>query len=190
MTDFNLGLLDDDAYKVEVLRTKLLGVPLRKGYFPIENLDLSNYVSGDMSDRAPIYDLFGVSQHSGNMNGGHYTAICKNFDDQHWYKFNDSHVSLARETDIVTAEAYVLFYRRRHSVVVTGIASLSPTCQSSADVDEDDMTDIDNDVISNNACDFLARSHKDSFVRQGLSSPSPLDQSGESGRRSYWDRND
>ena len=26
MTDFDLGLLDDDAYKVEVLRTKLLGI--------------------------------------------------------------------------------------------------------------------------------------------------------------------
>lgn len=41
---------------------------------------------------APVYDLFAVSLHSGNLGGGHYTAAAKNFRDGHWYYFNDSSV--------------------------------------------------------------------------------------------------
>jgi len=35
-----------------------------------------------------IYDLFAVVIHTGNLNGGHYTAVAKNGDS--WYEFNDS----------------------------------------------------------------------------------------------------
>lgn len=70
-----------------------------------------------------IYDLFGVSQHSGSLNGGHYTAICKNLLDQQWYNFNDSSVYPAALDKIITPEAYVLFYRRRSSSSATAPAS-------------------------------------------------------------------
>ena len=33
----------------------------------------------------PLYDLYAVSQHSGGMGGGHYTAVCKNKIDKRWY---------------------------------------------------------------------------------------------------------
>lgn len=36
-----------------------------------------------------IYDLFGVVNHSGGLGGGHYTADCKNLEDDKWYHFND-----------------------------------------------------------------------------------------------------
>merc|ERR1711988_395063 len=101
------------------------------------------------------------------MNGGHYTAICKNFDDQEWYCFNDSIVSPAKEDDIVTPEAYVLFYRRRHSVIVTGIASLSPTCQSSNDDDEDDA--IDSNAVGGVHGEDKASVDIVSACKQGLS---------------------
>ena len=39
------------------------------------------------------YDLFGVVNHFGSLNGGHYTATCKNSIDDSWYYFNNSSVS-------------------------------------------------------------------------------------------------
>lgn len=41
--------------------------------FPIHNLDLSNYIA-HKSDQAYPYSLYAVSNHYGNMGGGHYTA--------------------------------------------------------------------------------------------------------------------
>lgn len=63
-----------------------------------------------------IYDLFGVVNHFGSLNGGHYTATCKNSIDGKWYYFNDSSVSGGgsdSSTRIMADAAYVLFYRRR-----------------------------------------------------------------------------
>ncbi len=59
-----------------------------------------------------MYDLFAVTNHFGSLNGGHYTAFGKNINDQ-WYNFNDSSVSSANKSNIVSEAAYLLFYRRR-----------------------------------------------------------------------------
>jgi ubiquitin carboxyl-terminal hydrolase 4/11/15 len=56
--------------------------------FPLEELDLSRYITGPDDGKAMKYDLIGVDNHSGSMNGGHYTAYCKNFEDGRWYDFN------------------------------------------------------------------------------------------------------
>lgn len=85
--------------------------------FPIEGLDLSEYVKSSQSanERTPaIYDLYGVSEHSGSMGGGHYTAKCKNDQDGKWYSFNDAYVQECTAESAISAEAYVLFYKRRH----------------------------------------------------------------------------
>ena len=79
--------------------------------FPLENLDMGEYICGPDKDNYK-YDLFAVSQHYGDTGGGHYTAICKNFDNN-WYSYDDSSVSRASPDDVVTSAAYVLFYRRR-----------------------------------------------------------------------------
>jgi len=82
--------------------------------FPIEGLDLSEYVRGPkFADAPPIYDLYAVSHHMGGLGGGHYTATCKNFLNQQWYNFNDSSVSMTEPSSAVASTAYVLFYRRR-----------------------------------------------------------------------------
>jgi ubiquitin C-terminal hydrolase len=82
--------------------------------FPIENLDLSTYVRGPKHPEAPpVYDLYAVSQHSGGLGGGHYTALCKNPIDGNWYNFNDSFVSETTAQSAVNEMAYVLFYRRK-----------------------------------------------------------------------------
>lgn len=55
------------------------------------------------------YDLYGVSNHYGTMDGGHYTAYCKSPDKQVWYKFDDHEVY--EHTGIKTHAAYLLFYQ-------------------------------------------------------------------------------
>ncbi|XP_063688900.1 ubiquitin carboxyl-terminal hydrolase 2-like isoform X3 [Bolinopsis microptera] len=78
--------------------------------FPIENLDLSD-LSSHSHSCTPKYDLVGVSNHSGNTFSGHYIAYCKV--GSRWHRFSDSSVSSISRSDIVSSEAYVLFYERQ-----------------------------------------------------------------------------
>ena len=78
--------------------------------FPINNLDLKNFVIGPDKEHSK-YDLFAVSQHYGSTGFGHYTAICKN--NGKWFDYNDSSCSSAKESDAQSNAAYVLFYRRQ-----------------------------------------------------------------------------
>jgi len=80
--------------------------------FPLDNLDLREYVIGYKKETY-MYDLYGVCNHHGNSNGGHYTATVKTASGK-WYNFNDTHVSEVRKlSDIVTPKAYCLFYRKK-----------------------------------------------------------------------------
>ena len=79
--------------------------------FPTTELDVSPYL---VINQGPIiYDLYAVSNHYGSLNGGHYTAYAFNAVSGNWYDFNDSSVSPASEKNVVTAGAYLLFYRKR-----------------------------------------------------------------------------
>jgi ubiquitin C-terminal hydrolase len=42
--------------------------------FPVEGLDLSQYVLDTTEKKKVKYDLYAVSNHFGSLNGGHYTA--------------------------------------------------------------------------------------------------------------------
>jgi hypothetical protein len=66
--------------------------------FPIDGLDMSPWIGCENSKKNAIYDLYAVSNHSGGLGGGHYTAFGKNITDQAWYYFNDSSVSLVGGT--------------------------------------------------------------------------------------------
>merc|ERR1711974_481187 len=68
--------------------------------FPLTDLDLSPHMLNPDVEIPPIYDLMAVSNHFGALGGGHYTAFAKNFNDQKWYKFDDSNVSPANEDKI------------------------------------------------------------------------------------------
>ena len=52
--------------------------------FPLENFDFSDYLYN--SNTRPIYDLYGICNHSGGTMGGHYTAYVKNANNK-WYLF-------------------------------------------------------------------------------------------------------
>jgi ubiquitin C-terminal hydrolase len=80
--------------------------------YPITDFNINSYMSEYSSKMANYsYDLYGVANHVGNMNGGHYFSYTKSITDNKWYCLDDSTVSLIPEEDIVTKNAYMLFYR-------------------------------------------------------------------------------
>ena len=60
------------------------------------------------------FDLYAVCNHTGNMNSGHYTAYCRNHRDGRWYSYDDTQVNPIGESEVVTNNAYMLFYCRRN----------------------------------------------------------------------------
>uniref|UniRef100_A0A4W3KFV9 Ubiquitin carboxyl-terminal hydrolase 8 n=1 Tax=Callorhinchus milii TaxID=7868 RepID=A0A4W3KFV9_CALMI len=77
--------------------------------FPLENLDLSPYVIGPKHN-IKRYNLYSASNHYGGMEGGHYTAYCRNPLNQRWFKFDDHDVSDFSTSSVKSAAAYILFY--------------------------------------------------------------------------------
>ena len=58
------------------------------------------------------YKLMGISIHSGSLNGGHYYAVCKNYLNDKWYEYNDSHVSSVSQEKCTKYSPYLFVYRR------------------------------------------------------------------------------
>jgi len=82
--------------------------------FPLNELDLSKYVSG-YNPRQYVYNLYGICNHSGGPMGGHYTSYVKNSENE-WIHFND--VNLEKDVSqnrIITPKAYCLFYRKKNN---------------------------------------------------------------------------
>uniref|UniRef100_A0AAX7V0I3 Ubiquitin carboxyl-terminal hydrolase 8 n=1 Tax=Astatotilapia calliptera TaxID=8154 RepID=A0AAX7V0I3_ASTCA len=77
--------------------------------FPLDSLDLAQYVIGPKQS-LKRYNLYGVSNHYGGLDGGHYTAYCKNAAKQRWYKFDDHEVSDISTSSVKSSAAYILFY--------------------------------------------------------------------------------
>ncbi|KFP46119.1 Ubiquitin carboxyl-terminal hydrolase 8 [Cathartes aura] len=77
--------------------------------FPLETLDLAQYVIGPKNN-LKRYNLFSVSNHYGGLDGGHYTAYCKNASKQRWFKFDDHEVSEISASSVKSSAAYILFY--------------------------------------------------------------------------------
>lgn len=83
--------------------------------FPLENLDLSQYVIG-YKKKSYVYDLYGICNHSGNVLGGHYTCYVKNANNK-WYHFNDTIINEISDENIsslISPRAYCLFYRKKN----------------------------------------------------------------------------
>jgi ubiquitin C-terminal hydrolase len=107
MSNFKLNDLGE-----EYLSQAAVGKKIQKMIsFPIEDLNLSDYVIGYKKD-SYHYELYGVINHSGGVLGGHYTCYIKNINNQ-WYEFNDSKVSLINTNQLISPKAYCLFYRKK-----------------------------------------------------------------------------
>jgi ubiquitin carboxyl-terminal hydrolase 4/11/15 len=79
--------------------------------FPLRPLKLKGFIHSKEQELSD-YELFAISNHYGGMHGGHYTAMCKNFNNSKWYEFNDARVDEIDEEKLVSEAAYLLFYRR------------------------------------------------------------------------------
>lgn len=78
--------------------------------FPLY-LNMKDYCDSGDQDATPdiIYELLGIICHTGTVNEGHYTAICKILEGK-WIKFNDSMVAVISEADMLKEQAYLLIY--------------------------------------------------------------------------------
>ena len=83
--------------------------------YPLTDLDINKYIKSN--DRVSKYDLFGVINHFGSLNYGHYTSYCLNYHDNNWYEYNDRIVNkitkLKEKDTIVNKDGYILFYRSK-----------------------------------------------------------------------------
>ena len=77
--------------------------------FPLTGLDLSSYALGEDH----VYDCVCVCNHWGTDENGHYYAYCRDYFDSSWYEYNDERVTPLSEENVVTGNAYLLFYRKR-----------------------------------------------------------------------------
>ena len=83
--------------------------------FPINNLDFPRMIHFYFKEfyQEYSYDLYGISIHSGTLQGGHYTANIKNMnEDKNWYNWNDSSTRDIEQPDNFGKGPYVLFYLR------------------------------------------------------------------------------
>jgi len=65
----------------------------------------------DQSDS--IYSLYAVCNHIGDTYGGHYFSYCKMPTTNKWYEFDDTKVKEIGQDDLVTPNAYILFYCKK-----------------------------------------------------------------------------
>ncbi|KAJ7809041.1 ubiquitin carboxyl-terminal hydrolase 4 [Mycena olivaceomarginata] len=97
--------------------------------FPLKSLDLTNFMPPPLppgADKSQLnsispddprcqlppykYNLYGVTNHSGNLTSGHYTAYIADRDG--WKSCDDSSIRPVDEKQVVNQRAYVLFYKR------------------------------------------------------------------------------
>ena len=75
-----------------------------------QKLDLYNFIDHDCGyDKEYRYDLFGVINHIGKIDSGHYFSYIKN-ENKEWIEYNDSKVSLINDFSDCSETVYVLFY--------------------------------------------------------------------------------
>ncbi|XP_041356247.1 ubiquitin carboxyl-terminal hydrolase 8-like [Gigantopelta aegis] len=76
--------------------------------FPLSDLELTDWVQGIKPKSR--YNLYGVSNHYGTMEGGHYTAFCRNPESRRWHKFDDHEVYEMSTSEVKSPAAYFLYY--------------------------------------------------------------------------------
>ena len=77
-------------------------------FFPIDNFEISNCILSDKNNSN--YHLVSVCQHTGGLQGGHFTTIARNGNE--WLEYDDDKVNPISTDKIITEKAYMLIYRR------------------------------------------------------------------------------
>lgn len=77
-------------------------------------LDLKPYLTEDMQSKHSkmFCRLFAVIVHAGkNSHSGHYISYVRNIAKNEWWKMDDARISVVSVSEVMNAEAYMLFYR-------------------------------------------------------------------------------
>lgn len=80
--------------------------------------NLIEYPLYDLQINNDLYDLYGVINHLGTLNSGHYTAILKiknNDLSYNWMSFNDINYEVIPDKNVVNQNAYILVYINKNS---------------------------------------------------------------------------
>jgi len=77
--------------------------------YPINDLILDEYTENKTRSK---YNLYAISNHTGNLNGGHCFSYCRNGDK--WYEYNDNMVMKLTNEQLISNSAYILFYERNN----------------------------------------------------------------------------
>ena len=96
--------------------------------YSVTDLNLQG-VAKSVEPRYTHFNLYAVSNHYGTMNGGHYTAYCRNVEYDRWYKFDDCNVMELKGREVRSSNAYILFYTAR-DYQVPQVAALDGWCWS------------------------------------------------------------
>uniref|UniRef100_A0A3P8YW10 ubiquitinyl hydrolase 1 n=2 Tax=Esox lucius TaxID=8010 RepID=A0A3P8YW10_ESOLU len=80
--------------------------------FPLEGLDLNPFLSSPSANHTN-YSLYAVVNHTGDLNMGHYTALCRNARSGSWYHFDDATVREVEDFLVQSPNAYLLLYSRQ-----------------------------------------------------------------------------
>ena len=73
----------------------------------VNGLDLSPYSAEETPAQ---YSMYGVTNHSGTLTSGHYTALCKHPHTTEWHEYNDSLVHPVSQREVSSSKAYELFF--------------------------------------------------------------------------------
>ena len=83
--------------------------------FP-EVLDMKEFIDHECGfDKEPLYGLYAVINHLGNMECGHYFSYIKNLKTKEWHEFNDSIVKKIDNNIESFPYAYALFYIKKQN---------------------------------------------------------------------------
>jgi len=85
--------------------------------FPLDSLILDAFMHERSPDRGGKYKLYGVVNHLGSLDAGHYIALIYNEHLKCWLQYNDSKISKVSDKDMLefsrgSSEPYILFYKR------------------------------------------------------------------------------
>jgi ubiquitin carboxyl-terminal hydrolase 20/33 len=88
--------------------------------FPLCDLDMRPFMlkaaleQAEEEGKSTEYDLVAFVSHRGaGVEFGHYVSYCYNSVDGNWYEYDDASVVRVDEADVLSREAYVLFYQKK-----------------------------------------------------------------------------
>ena len=100
--DFDLSSLQRMKINTSFQFDKVIDItPLLDEQIIKSNNEFIDFSDKNKQDKRVLYQLYGIIQHSGGVDGGHYYSYIKNNHDDSWLEFNDSYVSSISENKVM-----------------------------------------------------------------------------------------